>query len=48
MRLIVRYALIYLTMLTLCGHAVQRIAAAGAEGDAIFWFYSVIRGHHNL
>ena len=39
MRLIARYALIYLTTPTLCGHAtsiLQRIAAAGAGGDAIF------------
>ena len=39
MHLIARYALIYLTTPTLCGHAIsilQRIAAAGAGGDAIF------------
>ena len=39
MRLIARYALVYLTRPTLCGHAtsiLQRIAAAGTGEDAIF------------
>ena len=39
MRLIARYALIYLTTPTLCGHdtsILQRITAAGAGGGAIF------------
>ena len=41
MRLIARYALIYLTTPTLCGmptSILERIAATGARGDA--------RGHH--
>ena len=49
MCLIARYALIYLTMPTLCGQGtsnLQRIAAAGAGGGAIF--YSIVSSEDTM